>query len=256
MGMMDGKVALISGGAEGIGGTAGRRFVEEGGSVMLGDIQIDKAQAHATSLGERAAAVSLDVRNLDDWEAAVKATQGKFGKITTLFNIAGISEPGAVNEVDLDSWSRTIDINLNGTFYGCRAALQAIVASDEDGSIVNVGSMLAMRPGSVFPAYSASKAGVRALSNSLALHCAAQGYKVRVNTVHPGAIDTPMYQRYLAAYDGPQDEAVEVFNANHPIKRVGQAEEVANAMIWLSSEGASFTTACDLNVDGGGSYRE
>ena len=256
MGMMDGKVALISGGAEGIGGTAGRRFVEEGGSVMLADIQLDKAQAHAESLGDKAAAVELDVRNRDQWLDAVKATQDKFGKITTLFNIAGISEPGPVDEVDLDSWDRTIDINLHGTFNGCRAALPAIVESGEDGSIVNVGSMLAMRPGAMFPAYCASKAGVRALSNSLALHCAAQGWKVRVNTVHPGAIDTPMYQRYLAAYDGPHEEAVEVFNANHPIKRVGQPEEVANAMIWLSSDGASFTTSCDLNVDGGGSYRE
>ena len=256
MGMMDGKVALISGGAEGIGGTAGRRFVEEGGSVMLGDIQLEKAQAHAASLGERAAAIELDVRNLDQWHAAVKATQEKFGKLTTCFNVAGISEPGSVDEVDLDSWTRTIDINLNGTFNGCRVAVPAMVASGEDCSIVNIGSMLAMRPGSIFAAYSASKAGVTAMSKSLALHCAAQGYKIRVNTVHPGAIDTPMYQRYLAAYPGPHDEAVEVFNRNHPIKRVGQAEEVANAMIWLSSEGARFTTANDITVDGGGSYRE
>ncbi|QTD54663.1 SDR family NAD(P)-dependent oxidoreductase [Parasphingorhabdus cellanae] len=256
MGMMDGKVALVSGGAEGIGGTAGRRFVEEGGSVMLGDIQLEKAQAHAAALGDRAAAIALDVRNLDQWHAAVKATQDKFGKITTLFNIAGISEPGAVDDVDLDSWSRTIDINLNGTFYGCRAALPAIVDSDEDGSIVNVGSMLAMRPGSAMAAYSASKGAVTALSKSLALHCAAQGNKVRVNTVHPGAIDTPMYQRYLAAFPGTHEEAVVAFNSNHPINRVGQAEEVANAMIWLSSAGASFTTANDVTVDGGGSYRE
>ena len=133
MGMMDGKVALISGGAEGIGGTAGRRFVEEGGSVMLGDIQLEKAQAHAASLGERAAAIELDVRNLDQWHAAVKATQEKFGKLTTCFNVAGISEPGSVDEVDLDSWTRTIDINLNGTFNGCRVAVRAMVASGEPG---------------------------------------------------------------------------------------------------------------------------
>ena len=256
MGMMDGKVALITGGAEGIGGTAGRRFVEEGGSVMLADIQFDKAKALADELGDKAEAFELDVRNLDQWQAAVDATKERFGKLTTLFNVAGISEPGSADEVELDSWERTIDINLNGTFYGCRVAVPAMVESGEDCSIVNVGSMLAMRPGSTFAAYSASKAGVRALSNSLALHCAAQGYKIRVNTVHPGAIDTPMYQRYLAAYPGPHDEAVEVFNRNHPINRVGQAVEVANAMIWLSSEGASFTTSCDLNVDGGGSYRE
>ena len=118
MGMMDGKVALISGGAEGIGGTAGQRVIEEGGSVMLADIQIDKARAHAASLGDRADAVELDVRSLDQWQAAVDATKKRFGKMTTLFNVAGISEPGSVDEVDLDSWNRTIDINLQGTFYG------------------------------------------------------------------------------------------------------------------------------------------
>jgi len=256
MGMMDGKVALISGGAEGIGGTAGQRFVEEGGSVMLGDIQLEKAQAHAASLGERAAAVELDVRNLDQWEAAVAATKEKFGKLTTLFNVAGISEPGPVDTVDLESWNRTIDINLHGTFNGCRVGLPAILESGEDGAIVNIGSMLAMRPGSQFAAYSASKAAVTALSKSLALHCAAQNYPVRVNTVHPGAIDTPMYQRYLAAYPGSHEEAVEVFNRNHPIKRVGLAREVADAMLWLASDASSFTTANDITVDGGGSYRE
>lgn len=256
MGMMDGKVALISGGAEGIGGTVGARFVEEGGCVMLGDIQLEKAQAHAASLGDRAAAVELDVRNLDQWEAAVAATKAKFGKLTTLFNIAGISEPGAVDTVDLESWNRTIDINLHGTFNGCRASLPAIIESGEDGAIVNTGSMLAMRPGSQFAAYSASKAAVTALSKSLALHCAAEKYPVRVNTVHPGAIDTPMYQRYLAAYPASHDEAVEVFNRNHPIKRVGLASEVADAMLWLASDASSFTTANDITVDGGGSYRE
>ena len=245
MGMMDGKVVLISGGAEGIGGTAGQRVIEEGGSVMLGDIQVDKAREHAAALGERADAVELDVRSLDQWQAAVDATKKRFGKMTTLFNVAGISEPGAVDEVDLDSWNRTIDINLQGTFYGCRVGLPAIIESGEDGAIVNIGSMLAMRPGAQFAAYCASKAAVTALSKSLALHCAAQKYPVRVNTVHPGAIDT-----------GPHEEAVELFNRNHPINRVGQAVEVANAMLWLASDLSSFTTANDVTVDGGGSYRE
>jgi len=256
MGLMDGKVALISGGAEGIGGTAAQRFVDQGGAVMLGDIQLDKAQAHAESLGDNAAAVPLDVRDLSQWESAVKATQDRFGKITTLFNIAGISEPGTVDEVDLDSWSRHIDINLNGTFYGCRAALPAIAANEEGGSIVNVGSMLALRPGAGMAAYCASKGAVTALSKTLAMECAHADNGVRVNTVHPGAIDTPMYQRYLAAFPGTHEEAVVAFNANHPINRVGLAKEVADAMIWLSSDAASFTTACDLNVDGGGSYRD
>jgi 3alpha(or 20beta)-hydroxysteroid dehydrogenase len=139
---MRGKVALISGGAEGIGGEIGRQFVAAGGSVMLADIQAEKAAAHAASLGENAASVALDVSKLEQWDAAVTAATARFGKLTHLFNVAGISEPGNVEEVALDSWDRTLSINLNGTFYGCRAALPAMAASGESGAIINIGSVL------------------------------------------------------------------------------------------------------------------
>ena len=145
MGRMAGKVALISGGAEGIGGTLARMIVAEGGSVMLGDLQLDKARALAAELGSKADAVALDVRDLAAWEEAVDATVKRFGKLTTLCNIAGISEPGNTVDVDLDSWHRHIDINLNGTFYGCRAAIPALAEAGEPATIVNVGSMLAHR---------------------------------------------------------------------------------------------------------------
>ena len=126
---MSGKVALITGGAEGIGATVARMFVAEGGQALLCDVQIDKAKALADELGDNADAIELDVRDLDAWHEAVKAAQEKFGKLTTLFNIAGISEPGNVVDVDLDSWQRTIDINLVGPFYGCRAAIPAMRAA-------------------------------------------------------------------------------------------------------------------------------
>lgn len=252
---MAGKVALISGGAEGIGAAVVRLFVAAGGSVMLGDVQADKAAATATELGDRAASVRLDVAQLADWEAAVAATTGRFGKLTHLFNIAGISEPGTVEDVDLDSWHRTLGINLNGTLYGARTALPAMVASGEAGAIVNTGSMLVLRPGAMFIAYCASKAAVTAMSKCMALHCAEKRYPIRVNTVHPGAIDTPMYQRYLDAYPGPREEAEAMFTSNHPMGRVGQAEEVARAMMFLASEDSSFTTGVDLTVDGGGNFR-
>ena len=254
-GRFDGKVALISGGAEGIGGQAARQFVADGGSVVIGDIQADKLAAHADDLGERAVGIALDVRDLSAWEQAVEQARSAFGKLTHVFNVAGISEPGSVEDVPLDSWERTIDINLNGTFNGCRAGLTAIVEADEPGAIVNVGSMLALRPGAGFAAYCASKSGVTALSKTLALHCAENDYKVRVNTVHPGAINTPMYHRYLEAYPGPRDEAEALFTANHPMKRVGEPEEVVEAICWLASDAASFTTGCDINVDGGGNFR-
>jgi 3alpha(or 20beta)-hydroxysteroid dehydrogenase len=251
---MGGKVALISGGAEGIGGEIAKQFIAAGGSVMLGDVQADKAAAHAASLGERAASVALDVSKLDQWDAAVAASTAKFGKLTHLFNVAGISEPGNVEEVDLGSWDRTLAINLNGTFYGCRAALPAMAASGESGAVINTGSMLAMRVGAGFIAYCATKAAVTAMSKCVALHCAEKGYKIRVNTVHPGAIRTPMFERYLGMFPSPE-EGEAIFAANHPMGRVGEADEVARAALFLASDDASFTTGVDFTVDGGGNFR-
>lgn len=250
-----GKVALITGGAEGIGGTAARLFVAAGGSVMLGDIQADKAAAHAAALGPNAASVALDVSDLSAWSNAIAATQKRFGKLTTLFNVAGISEPGYAENMDMDVWNRTVAINLNGTFYGCHSVIPAMVASGEDCAIVNMGSMLALRPGAMFLAYCATKAAVTALSKCVALECAEKGYSIRVNTVHPGAIRTPMFERYIAAFPGTAEQGEAMFAANHPMGRVGEAEEVAKAMLFLASSDASFTTGADITVDGGGNFR-
>ena len=256
MGRLDGKVALISGGAEGIGAEVARRFVAEGASVMLGDVQTAKAETLAATLGDSACFVQLDVTKLSDWEAAVAATVLRFGKLTNLCNVAGISEPGSLVEVSLESWTRTIDVNLNGTFNGCRAAVPAIVASGERGAIVNVGSMLALRPGGGFAAYCASKAAVTMLTKCIALDCAKQGWSIRANTVHPGAIRTPMFERYLDMIPGTPGEVEAMFACNHPLGRVGESIEVADAIVFLSSDEASFITASDLPVDGGGWVRE
>ena len=256
MGRMSGKVALISGGAEGIGGTLARLIIAEGGSVMLGDLQIDKARALAAELGSNADAVALDVRNLRAWEAAVAATVKRFGKLTSLCNIAGISEPGNTVEVDLDSWHRHIDINLNGTFYGCRAAIPALAAAGEPATIVNVGSMLAHRASGNMAAYCASKAGVTHLTRSVALDCAARGLQIRANTVHPGAIRTPMYERYVNAGGATPQEIETIMAFAHPMGRVGTPEEVAKAIIFLSCNDSSFTSGTDLNVDGASAIRE
>ena len=255
MGRMTGKVALITGGAEGLGAAIAKLIVSEGGSVMLGDVQADKVQATAAALGHRAAAIELDVRDLAQWESAVAATLAKFGKLNVLCNVAGISEPGNVIDVSLDSWQRTLDINLGGTFNGCRAALPAMEANGEKGAIVNMGSMIALRPGAIFAAYAASKAGVTALTKSIALDCAARGVPIRANVVHPGAIRTPMYERYQNAGPMTPQEVETAFAATHPMNRIGEPDEVARAVVFLASDDSSFTTGVDLTVDGGGSIR-
>ncbi len=255
MGRMSGKVALVTGGAEGIGATVGRMIVDEGGSVMLCDVQIDKARALADELGENAEAFELDVRNLDQWNEAVEATTKRFGKLTVLCNIAVISEPGNVVDGTLDTWERTIDINLNGPFYGCRAALPAMEASGEPCAIVNIGSMIAIRAAAFVAAYSASKAGLLGLTRSIALDCAERGVPVRANMVHPGAIRTPMFDRYKYSGADEPENIERDFAATHPMNRIGEPEEVARAVVFLASDEASFTTGCDFTVDGGGSIR-
>ncbi|MBO6944550.1 SDR family oxidoreductase [Altererythrobacter sp.] len=252
---MSGKVALVTGGAEGIGATVGRMIVDEGGSVMLCDVQIDKARELAEELGDNAEAFELDVRNLDRWHEAVKATQERFGKLTVLCNIAGISEPGNVVDGTLDTWERTIDINLNGPYYGMRAALPAMESSGEPCAIVNIGSMIAIRAAAFVAAYSASKAGLLGLTRSVALDCAERGVPVRANMVHPGAIRTPMYNRYKYSGADEPENIERDFAATHPMNRIGEPEEVARAVVWLASDEASFTTGCDITVDGGGSIR-
>ena len=255
MGRMSGKVALVTGGAEGIGATVARMFVEEGGQALLCDVQIDKARALADELGENAEAFELDVRDLDRWHEAVKAAQDRFGKLTCLFNIAGISEPGNVVDGPLDTWQRTIDINLNGPYYGMRAALPAMEASGAPGSIVNIGSMIAIRAAAFVAAYSASKAGLLGLTRSVALDCAERGVPIRANMVHPGAIRTPMYERYKYSGADEPENIERDFAATHPMNRIGEPEEVAKACLFLASDDASFTTGCDITVDGGGSIR-
>lgn len=255
MGRMSGKVALVSGGAEGIGAAVARLIVAEGGSVMLCDLQLGKARALAAELGDHADAFQLDVREFGQWEAAVAATVARFGKLTVLCNIAGISEPGNVVDGTLDVWHRTIDINLNGPFYGCRAAIPAMEASGEACAIVNIGSMIAIRPAAFVAAYSASKAGLVGLTRSIALDCAARGVPIRANMVHPGAIRTPMYDRYkYSGADTPENIETN-FAATHPMNRIGEPEEVARAVVFLASDEASFTTGVDFTVDGGGSIR-
>jgi 3alpha(or 20beta)-hydroxysteroid dehydrogenase len=252
---LDDKIVLVTGGAEGIGAAVGRAVVAAGGRVMLADIQIEKARALAVELGDAADAVALDVRDLGQWEQAVAATLARFGKLNGLCNAAGISEPGTVVDGTLDVWQRTIDINLNGPFYGCRAALPAIEANGEPGAIVNIGSMIAIRPAAFVAAYSASKAGLVGLTRSVALDCAARGVPVRANMVHPGAIRTPMYDRYKYSGADTPENIENNFAATHPMNRIGEPEEVARAVVFLLSDAASFTTGVDLTVDGGGSIR-
>lgn len=249
---LSGKIAIISGGASGIGAASAKRFVDEGAHVIIGDLNAAKAEALAEELGASAIATELDVREPNHWKTAFQCA-AKLGDVTTLVNSAGVSIPGSIEDIDLDQFRTTLSINLDGVFLGCKFAVEAMKAGS-GGSIINVGSTLGIRSGAIFPAYSSSKGAVRMLSRSIALHCAAQGYDIRVNTLIPGAIHTEMVEGYIAA--GKQagqsrEQVIEGFASVHPMNRLGTATETADAIVFLASDESSFTTGADLPVDGG-----
>jgi NAD(P)-dependent dehydrogenase (short-subunit alcohol dehydrogenase family) len=250
---LQGKTALISGGASGIGAATARRFTAEGARVVLGDIQIDKGQALAAELGDSTLFVTLDVTSSESWSQAVEAAEARFGALTTVVNSAGISVPATIEDETLEGFRRTLAINLDGAFLGCKFGVSALKAG-RGGAIINVASTLGARAGGIFTAYAASKGGVRLLTRSVALHCAAAGYDIRVNAILPGAVHTEMVDGYIAAgiaAGGTREAVIEGFAAVHPMKRLGRPDEPANAIVFLASDESSFTTGADLPVDGG-----
>ena len=250
---LTGKNAFITGGASGIGAAAAKRFVEEGGKVALADVNAEKGEALAAELGDAAAFFTLDVADEGNWKEALAGAESALGPLTTIVNSAGVSIPANIEDLTFDAFRHTIGVNLDGVFLGCKYGLAAI-KTRKGASIVNVCSTLGVRGGSLFAAYCASKGGVRMLSKSVAAHCAEQGYDVRVNCILPGAIHTEMVEGYIAAgiAQGATREAViEGFASVHPMKRLGRPDEAANAIVFLASDDAGYTTGADLPVDGG-----
>ncbi|MFQ3664826.1 MAG: glucose 1-dehydrogenase [Sphingomonadaceae bacterium] len=255
MALLAGDVALVSGAAGGIGLATARAFLAEGAHVVLADIDAARLEAAVAPLGEQALGVLLDVTRRESWKQAIAAAVARFGLLSILVNNAGISEPADIETLSDDAWSRHLAINLTGVFLGMQEAAPALRASGRPAAIVNVASMLSLRPGAPFAAYCASKSGMVALSQAAALHFANNRIPIRVNTVHPGATWTPMLERYVAM--GEDRAAAEAqFAANHPMGRCGTAEEVAAAILFLASPQASFTTGAQLPVDGGGHLRD
>jgi len=252
-GRLDGKVALISGAASGIGAAAARRFVAESASVILADLQGEKGQAIAGELGGAARFVPLDVTDPGAWDSAVRAAVDTFGRLTTLVNSAGISVAASIEQETLETFRRAMAINAEGTFLGCRASVPAMKA-ERGAAIVNIASTLGARGGDFLVGYAASKGAVRMISRSVAVHCARAGYDLRCNTVLPGAIHTEMVEGYVAAGEAAgatRDQVLTGFASTCPMNRLGRADEAANAILFLASDESSYMTGAELAVDGG-----
>jgi NAD(P)-dependent dehydrogenase (short-subunit alcohol dehydrogenase family) len=249
MGRLAGKVAMISGGASGIGAATARLMLREGANVVIADPQEEAGRKLATELGEKGMFLKLDVSSEEDWARGMVELEEEFGPLSVLVNAAGVSVPSPIDDASFDHWKETMSVNADGVFLGCRAGIDSMRRAG-GGSIINISSTLGLRGGAAFPAYSASKGAVRMLTKSVAIRCAEQGWNIRCNSVHPGAIETPMVEPYLRIAP-TRDKGLAMLASAHPMGRVGQPEEVANVIVFLASDEASFVTGTEIPVDGG-----
>lgn len=236
MGRVDGKAAIISGGARGMGAAHARALVAEGGKVVIGDILDDEGEALAEELGDAARYVHLDVTKPDEWKKAVDVTVGEFGLLNVLVNNAGIVNGSTIENFDLTRWQQILDVNLTGTFLGIQAVVEPMKAAG-GGSIMNISSVEGLRGSPWAHGYVATKWGVRGLAKSAALELAP--HKIRVNSIHPGMVRTPMTENL------PEDMV------KTPLGRAADPEEVATFVVFLASEESSFATGSEFVVDGG-----
>ena len=246
-----GKVALVTGAASGLGAETARRLAREGAAVMLSDLNSTAGEVVAAQIiasGGRAAFSAHDVSSEDDWAATVTATTGAFGRLDILVNNAGI----VGNQLDLMThsladWRRILAVNLDGVFLGMRA-VGAVMAAQGGGSIINLSSILGKVGMANTSAYCASKGGVLMLTKAAAVEWAPLG--IRVNSVHPGFIDTPMVADALHAAENGNEMRSAIIAA-HPLGRLGVPREIADAIVFLASDEASFMTGAEMVVDGG-----
>lgn len=242
------KIVLVTGAASGLGFGIASRFIEEGATVVCTDIDESGVIEAAETLGANAIAIQHDVSKEADWQRVLARVSDDFGHLDTLINNAGVTLMGSVEDIDIESFDRTLAINLRGPFLGCRLALPLM--QERGGAIINIASVSAIKPQAELVAYNASKAGVALMTQSIALHCANSGYGVRVNAINPGVIQTAMLDKVISQVEDG-DALMNSYKAMHPIGRIGQPDEIAAMASYLASDDATFITGSAFNVDGG-----
>ena len=243
---MAGKVALISGGARGIGAATARLLAREGAAVVIGDVLEDEGretEAQIAEAGGQALFVRLDVTREDDWLQAIQTTVATFGRLDVLVNNAGISGRGTVEETSIDAWDRVMAVNARGVFLGTKLAVPEM-RKVGGGSIINISSIYGIVGSETSASYHASKGAVRIFTKAAAIQYAGDG--IRVNSVHPGFVDSPMTERHHAIPEVRQDRL-----AKTPLWRLGTPEDVAPGILYLASDESSFVTGSELVIDGG-----
>jgi 3alpha(or 20beta)-hydroxysteroid dehydrogenase len=239
---LENKIALVTGGARGIGANTVRRFIAEGAKVYFTDILAEEGERLAKQYKGQAVFLKHDVTNETDWKNVICTIEKEKGKIDILVNNAGIAIHGAIGEMTLEKYMQAVNINQVSVFLGLTHALPLLKRSDGS-SVINISSVAGLRANPFEVAYASSKFAVRAMSQVAALEFAP--FKIRVNSVHPGLVETPMVM--LEEYK----EMIEGIKERNPLKRIATVDDISNMVLFLASEEAAYVTASEFVVDGG-----
>lgn len=246
MGRVQDKVALVTGGASGVGLETVKLLLEEGAFVGISDINAEAGQALADECGERALFVRHDVASESDWSAAIAAVQQRFGPLDILINNAGILIPGSIATATLAQFRQLMQVNADSCFIGCQQGVQAM--KERGGSIVNMASVSSWLPIEGYAGYSATKAAVAALTRSTALYCRNNGLRVRVNSLHPDGIYTPMMQ---ASAPGVPAKFLLFDPKTNPKGRACMPEHIAKVLVFLASDDSQAINGAEIRADSG-----
>lgn len=250
MGRLKDKIALISGGGSGLGEAMGRLFAQEGAKVVITDVDEERGNAVVSEIkndGKDAMFLKHDVTSEEEWESVVKKVIDKYEQLNVVVNNAGVAMLNNVAETSFADWKRETDINLDGVFLGTKHGVLAMKKLKVKGSIINISSILGLVGDSNAAAYAASKGGVKLLTKSAALYCAEHKLNIRVNSIHPGYIDTPMVEGEIASGHATREELDDM----HPIGHIGEPMDIAYGALYLASDESKFVTGSELVIDGG-----
>lgn len=254
MARLEGKVAIVTGSAGGIGEATAKLFAQEGAKVVIADIKAEEGKKVAQEIrqaGGEAFYYFLNVTSEEHWQGLMAATIERYGKLNVLVNNAGIGVLADVDEETLEGWHRTIEVNATGVFLGIKYAVMKMKDNGEPCSIINRSSIDGMvaEPGHI--SYCASKGAVRLITKAAALDCGLKGYNIRVNSVHPGYIPTPINVQMALRQGGSIEEFYNKMAKLHPIGRVGRPIDIAYLDVYLASDESSWTTGAEFVIDGG-----
>lgn len=254
-GRVAGKLALVTGAAQGLGAAQARMLAREGARVLCTDINEAGATATAQAIDNECGAgtgfaIQHDVTSPEQWDAAIDAARDVLGGLSVLVNNAGVGVRGNIETCTYEEWQRGFAINVDSVFLGCQKAVP-LMKEHQPGSIVNISSIAGLIASDTMPGYNASKAAVWMLTKSVALYCAKMGWNIRCNSVHPTFIDTPILDGMVAASGKEKSVVMDKLARQVPLKRVGEPDDIANGVLYLASDESKFMTGAELKLDGG-----